>query len=209
MCVDYRGLNSVTVRNGYPLPRIQDCLDQIGEAKWFTKIDLLSGFWQVRIHEPDIPKTAFNTRKGKWEFCVMPFGLTNAPATFQSMMNDELRAYLDDFVQVFIDDILIYSKTKEEHMGHIRTVLQKLKDAGLKAKPAKCSWMKESVEFCGHIVGGGVVRMDPSKLDAIQTWPAPRTVHDVRSFMGLAGYYRRFVKGFGMISKPLYDLLKG
>src|SRR5271168_4045316 len=135
MCVDYRGLNALTERNTYPLPRIQDCIDRIGSAKRISKFDLLSGFWQVRIEESSIPKTAFNTRHGKFEFLVMPFGLTNAPATFQTMMNSILQPYLDKFVVVYLDDIVVFSDSDEEHEEHLRLVLEKLRENSLYAKP--------------------------------------------------------------------------
>ncbi len=209
MCIDYRGLNAVTVRNGYPLPKIQDCLDMIGTATYFSKIDLTSGYWQINVAEKDRPKTAFNTRTGKYEFCVMPFGLTNAPATFQAIMNDMLRPYLDDFAVVYLDDILIYSKTREEHIEHVRKVMQCLHDHNLYAKPSKCAFLQQTIEFCGHVVGQGKVRMDLAKVKVILDWPPLQTVHDVRSFLGLCAYYRRFILDFAQLAGPLYELIKG
>ena len=209
MCIDYRALNAVTQKNGYPLPKIQDCLDMIGTARSFSKIDLTSGYWQINVVEGDRHKTAFNTRRGKYEFCVMPFGLTNAPATFQAVMNDLLRPYLDKFVVVYLDDILIYSKNDEEHTQHIKLVVEALRKHGFYAKPSKCSFYQKHIEFCGHIIGDGEVKMDEAKLKAIRDWPPLQTVHDVRSFLGLCAYYRRFIEDFALLAGPLYDLIKG
>ena len=156
-------------------------------------IDLTSGYWQVQVKEEDVPKTAFNTRYGKYEFLVMPFGLTNAPATFQMLMNSVLRPYIDKFVLVYLDDILVYSNSKEEHMEHLRLVFQALQEHQLFARPLKCTFNKPTVEFCGHIVRQGVVRVLDSKVKAIREWPQPRTVHQVRQFYGLVNYYRRFI----------------
>jgi hypothetical protein len=157
MCIDYRALNRVTVKNAYPLPRIEECLDRLGKAMFLTTLDLTSGYWQVRIEDKDIPKTAFNTRYGKYEFLVMPFGLTNAPATFQTLMNQILRPYIDKFVLVYLDDILIYSNSAEEHLEHLRLVLQALREAKLYVRPKKCTFNQPEVEFCGHIVGNRVI----------------------------------------------------
>ena len=209
MCMDYRALNALTVRNIYPLPRIEECLDQLYGARYFSKLDLLSGFWQIQIKEEDRKKTAFNTRTGKWEFCVMPFGLTNAPATFQKMMNDILRPLIGRCVIVYIDDILIYSRDRTEHLRHIRQVFQLLSDHNLYAKPSKCSFLQEEIEFCGYLVGKGIVRMDPEKVQAIDSWPLLKTVFHVRSFCGLCSYYRRFIRDFAAMAAPMYDLLRG
>lgn len=208
MCVDYRALNSVTVKNGYPLPKIQECLDQLGNAIYFTKLDLLSGYWQIRIADEDIPKTTFNTRGGKYEFKVLEFGLTNGLATFQTLMNDILQPFLDKFVVVYLDDILIYSRTREEHLQHIKKVLQKLVENNLIAKQSKCSFLQREIEFCGHIIGNGVVKIDPKKLAMIRDWPTPKMLHQLRQFLGLCTYYRHFIWMFGAIAAALHDLLK-
>ena len=208
MCIDYRALNLKTIKNAYPLPRIQDCIDQMGKATHCTTLDLLSGYWQVRIADVDVPKTAFNTRYGKYEFLVMPFGLTNAPATFQTMMNSILRPYIDRFVLVYLNDILIYSNSVEEHQRHLRLVFEALRQHKLYARPQKCTFDRPEVEFCEHIVGGEVVKVLDKKVKIIREWPRPRNVHEVRQFYGLANYYRRFIRHFGQIGAPLAALFK-
>ncbi|KAJ9546848.1 LOW QUALITY PROTEIN: hypothetical protein OSB04_019391 [Centaurea solstitialis] len=188
MCIDYRELNKVTVKNKYPLPRIDDSFDQLQGVKFFSKIDLRSGYHQLKVREEDIPKTAFRTRYGHYEFLVMSFGLTNAPAAFMDLMNRVCKPYLDKFVIVFIDDILIYSKTAEEHGEHLRKVLEMLKRERLHAKFSKCEfWLKE---FLGHIVTQEGIKVDLAKIEAIKDWESPKSPSEVRSFLGLAGYYR-------------------
>ncbi|GJZ13642.1 reverse transcriptase domain-containing protein [Tanacetum coccineum] len=203
MCIDYRELNKLTVKNRYPLPRIDDLFDQLQGSQFFSKIDLRSGYHQLRVHEDDIPKTAFRTRYGHFEFTVMPFGLTNAPAIFMDLMNRVCRPYLDKFVIVFIDDILIYSKTQEEHVEHLRLVLELLKKEKLYAKFSKCEFWLREVQFLGHVINGNGIHVDPSKIEAVKNWKAPRTPTEVRSFLGLAGYYRRFIENFSKIAKSL------
>lgn len=208
MCIDYRALNKLTIKNKYPIPLIADLFDQLGEARWFTKLDLRSGYYQVRIAEEDVPKTTCVTRYGAYEFLVMPFGLTNAPATFCTLMNKVLQPFLDQFVVVYLDDIVVYSRTLEEHVEHLRQVFQVLRDNQLFVKKEKCSFAQKEVPFLGHIVGGGHVRMDPNKVRAIVEWEAPTKVTELRSFLGLANYYRRFVRDYSKITTPLTDLLK-
>ncbi|GJR63444.1 reverse transcriptase domain-containing protein [Tanacetum coccineum] len=203
MCIDYRELSKLTVKNRYPLPSIDDLFDQLQGSQFFSKIDLRSGYHQLRVHEDDIPKTAFRTRYGYFEFTVMPFGLTNAPAIFMDLMNRVCRSYLDKFVIVFIDDILIYSKTQEEHVEHLRLVLELLKRNKLYSKFSKYEFWLREVQFLGHVINGNGIHVDPSKIDAIKNWKAPRTPTEVRSFLRLAGYYRRFIKNFYNIAKSL------
>ena len=190
------------------MPRIDDLFDQLKGATWFSKIDLRSGYYQLRVKESDVPKTAFRTRYGHYEFLVMPFGLTNTPAVFIDLMNRIFRPYLDRFVVVFIDDILIYSKDETEHAEHLRIVLQTLRDKQLYAKFSKSEFWLREVGFLGHIVSGDGIRVDPSKISAIVDWKPPKNVTEVRSFLGLAGYYRRFVNGFSIIAAPMTRLLR-
>ncbi|GJY63382.1 putative reverse transcriptase domain-containing protein [Tanacetum coccineum] len=196
MCIDYRELNKLTVKNRYPLPRIDDLFDQLQGSSVYSKIDLRSGYHQLRIREEDIPITAFRTRYGHYEFQVMPFGLTNAPAVFMDLMNRVCKPYLDKFVIVFIDDILIYSKNKEEHERHLKIILELLKNEQLYAKFSKCDFWLESVQFLGHVINNKGVHVDPAKVEAIRNWSAPTTPKEVRQFLGLAGYYQRFIEGF-------------
>ncbi|GKE12511.1 putative reverse transcriptase domain-containing protein [Tanacetum coccineum] len=196
-------LNKLTVKNRYPLPRIDDLFDQLQGSQFFSKINLRSGYHQLRVHEDDIPKTAFRTRYGHFEFIVMPFGLTNALAIFIDLMNRVCRPYLDKFVIVFIGDILIYSKTQEEYVEHLRLVLEILKKEKLYAKFSKCEFWLREVQFLGNVINGNGIHVDPSKIEAVKNWKASRTPTEVRSFLGLAGYYRRFIENFSKIVKSL------
>ncbi|KAD4584208.1 hypothetical protein E3N88_21809 [Mikania micrantha] len=206
MCIDYRELNKVTIKNRYPLPRIDDLFDQLQGSSYYSKIDLRSGYHQLRVQEEDIPKTTFRTRYGHYEFLVMPFGLTNAPAVFMDLMNRVCKPYLDKFVIVFIDDILIYSQTEEEHAEHLQLLLELLKQEQLYAKFSKCDfWMRE-VQFLGHIFNEKGIHVDPTKIETIKNWEAPKTPTEVRQFLGLAGYYRRFIEGFSKIAQSLTAL---
>ena len=206
LCIDYRQLNKVTIKNKYPLPRIDDLMDQLVGACVFSKIDLRSGYHQIRVKDDDIQKTAFRTRYGHYEYVVMPFGVTNAPGVFMEYMNRIFRPYLDKFVVVFIDDILIYSKSKEEHADHLRIVLQVLKERQLYAKLSKCEFWLDKVSFPGHVISGEGIVVDPSKVDAVLQCEVPKTVTEIRSFLGLAGYYRRFIEGFSKLALPLTQL---
>jgi hypothetical protein len=208
MCVDYRSLNDVTVKNKYLLPRIEDLFDQMRGARVFSKIDLRSGYHQMMIRPSDIPKTTFSTRYGLYEFTVMSFGLTNAPSYFMNLMNKVFMEYLDRFVVVFIDDILIYSKSDSEHEEHLRLVLQKLRDNQLYAKYSKFEFWIDEVPFLGHIISNGGILVDPAKVKEIMVWSIPTTVTEIRSFLGLAGYYWRFIEGFSKSAKPRTSLLE-
>ncbi|KAK1608773.1 hypothetical protein QYE76_032446 [Lolium multiflorum] len=194
MCGDYRNLNNVTIKNKYPLPRIQDLFDQVRGAGVFSKIDLRSGYHQIKIKKEDVPKTAFVSRYGHHEYLVVPFGLTNAPAIFMNLMNKIFMPYLDKFVIVFIDDILIYSKDKAEHAEHLRIVLQTLREHQLYAKFSKCEFWLDQVEFLGHVINKDGIAVNPSKVAAVLEWEAPKNVKEIRGFLGMAGYYRRYMK---------------
>ncbi|WVZ80995.1 hypothetical protein U9M48_028423 [Paspalum notatum var. saurae] len=208
MCVDYRALNEVTIKNKYHLPRIDDLFDQLQGACTFSKIDLRSGYHQLKIRPSDIPKTAFTTKYGLYEYLVMSFGLTNAPAYFMHLMNRVFMDYLDKFIVVFINDILIYSKSEEEHEVHLRLVLQRLREHKLYAKLKKCEFWIDEVPFLGHIISKGGITVDPRKISAITNWEVPQTPKEVRGFLGLAGYYRRFIENFSKTAKPMTSLLE-
>ena len=206
MCVDYRSLNEVTIKNKYPLPMINDLFDQFEGATMFSKIDLCSGYHQLKIREQDIPKTAFTTRYGLYEYTFMSFGLTNTPAYFMNMVNKVFMEFLDKYLVVFIDDILVFSKIKQEHEVHLHLVLEKLREHQLYAKFGKCEFWLDEVAFLGHVVSGNGVAVDPSKVAAVTEWETPTTLGEICSFLGLAGYYRRFIEKFSKIAKPMTEL---
>ncbi|GKF04218.1 putative reverse transcriptase domain-containing protein [Tanacetum coccineum] len=206
MCIDYQELNKLTVKNRYPLPRIDDLFDQLQGSSTYSKIDLRSGYHQLRVRDEDIPKTDFKTRYGHYKFQVMPFGLTNVPTVFMDLMNRMCKPYLDKFVIVFVDDILIYSSNKEEHEDHLRIILELIKKEKLYAKFSKHDFWISTVQFLGHVIDSRGIPVDPAKIKAVKDWASPTTPIEIRQLLGLAGYYRRFIEGFSKIEKPLTEL---
>jgi hypothetical protein len=208
LCVDYHPLNAITIKNKYPLPRIDILFDQLAGAKVFSKIDLRSGYHQIKIRSSDIPKTAFSTRYGLYEYMVMLFGLTNALAYFMYLMNSVFMKEFNKFIVVFIDDILIYSKNSEDHANHLHIVLQRLRDHHLYAKFSKCEFWLNTVKFLGHTISSDGISIDPSKVQEVIDWKPPTSVHQICSFLGLAGYYHHFIPNFSRVAKPMTELLK-
>ena len=208
MCVDYRPLNVVTIKNKYHLPRIDILFGQLAKAKVFSKTNLRLGYHQIKIRPEDIPKTAFSTRYGLYEDLVMSFGLTNAPAYFMYLMNSVFMPEVDKFVVVFIDDILIYLENEADHAKHLRIVVSRLREHKLYAKFSTCEFWLSKVPFLGHILSRDGISIDPSKVQEVMDWKAPTSVHEVRSFLGLAGYYHRFIPDFSKIAKPMTRLLQ-
>ncbi|GJZ16702.1 putative reverse transcriptase domain-containing protein [Tanacetum coccineum] len=206
MCIDYRELNKLTVKNHYPLPIIDNLLDQLQGSSVYSKIDLRSGYHQLRVREEYIPKTAFRTRYDQYEFQVMPFCLTNAPTVFMDLINRVCKPYLDKFVIVFIDDILIYSKSKQEDEENLKLILELLKKEELYAKFFKCKFWIPKVQFLGRVIDSQGIHMDPAKIESIKYWASPKTPTEIRQFLGLFGYYRRFIEGFSKISKSITKL---
>ena len=208
-CVDYRKLNSVTHKDAFPLPRIEDSLTSLTRAEWYTTLDLASGYWQVELEEGDKEKTAFTTPLGLFQFERMPFGLCNAPATFQRLMQRCLGNQLTESALVYLDDVVIFSPDFATHLHHLETAFQSLARYGLKLRPEKCQFLQKEVKFLGHVVSGHGVSPDPEKVAAVQEWNTPTTAKQVHSFLGFVGYYRRFIKDFSKIAKPLHELLVG
>ena len=208
MCVDCRAINNITIRYRHPIPRLDDMLDELSGAVVFLKVDLRSGYHQIRMKLGDEWKTAFKTKFGLYEWLVMPFGLTNAPSTFMRLMNEVLRTFIGRFVVVYFDDILIYSRSLEEHLDHLRAVFNALRDARLFANLEKCTFCTDRVSFLGYVVTPQGIEVDQAKVEAIHSWPIPTTVTQVRRFLGLAGFYHRFVKDFSTIAAPLHELTK-
>jgi len=208
LCVDYRGLNRITIPNRYPLPLMQELQDRVQGAQWFTKMDLKNGFNLIRIREGDEWKTAFRTRYGLYEFQVMPFGLTNAPSTFQDMMNHVLSDLLDIGVLAYMDDILVYAGTKSEHDRLVKEVLRRLQDKGLAVSPEKCVWRAQEVEFLGYVIGREGIKMSNDKVQTVLDWKVPKSLTEVQSFLGFANFYRRFIQDYSKVARPLTELTK-
>ena len=208
MCIDYRALNKQTNKDRYPLPRIDLLLDRLGQARVFTKLDLAQGYHQIAMAQHSIAKTAFCTHLGQWEFVVMPFGLCNAPSPFQRLMNKAFAKDINSFILVYLDDILVYCRSVEEHWDHVERALERLRQAKLYGRLHKCEFLKDKVDYLGFEVSANGANASPDKVKAILEWPRPQTVHDIRSFLGLASYYRKFIRGFSQIAKPLTDLTR-
>ena len=208
MCIDFRPLNAKTKKNKGPIPRIDSILDQLQGAKIFSTIDLRQGYYQLRMEDEDVEKTAFRTPFGLYEFLVMPFGLTNAPASFQAAMNMVFEGYLDDFVQVYLDDILVYSKTKEEHLVHLEKVFQRLREHKFYGKLSKCVFGMSEVPYLGHVIGASGLKVDPAKTKAVEEWPAPTNIPELRAFLGFANYFRKFIPSYAQKTAPLNNLLR-
>ena len=208
MCIDYRALNTLTKKDRYPLPQISNIWDSIQGSKYFTSLDLVSGYWQIPMHPESVEKTAFRCQYGSFEFMVMPFGLTNAPSTFQALMNEIFHDCLSDFVVVYLDDILVFSKTKDDHEKHVRIVLERLRSRGLKVKKSKCAFFQRKLKFLGHVISEEGIAVDVEKVKAIDQMDKPANLKDLRSFLGSTNFYRRFIENYASIAKPLTDLLK-
>ena len=208
LCIDYRHLNRVTVKNQYSLSRIDDLFDQLRGARVYSKIDIRTSYHQLRVREKDVPKTTFRTRYGHFEFTVMPFRLTNTPAAFMDLMHRVFQPYLDQLDVVFVDDILIYSQSKWEHEYHLRIILQLLRDHQLYAKFSKCEFWLNEVRFLGHVVLASCMSVDPEKVEAVMNWERSKLVFEIRSFLGLAGYYRRFIEDFSRLAAPMTRLTR-
>jgi hypothetical protein len=206
LCVDYRGLNRITVKNRHPLPLITESLERLAQAKFYTKLDVREAYHRIRIKKGDEWKTAFRTRYGHFEYTVMPFGLTNAPAQFQAYINEALTGLVDITCIVYLDDILVFSETEKEHVTHVKEVLQRLREAKLFVKLSKCEWHTQRTEYLGYIVSPEGVSIDTNRVKTVQDWPKPKTVRDIRVFIGFMNYYRRFIEGFSKIALPLTKL---
>jgi hypothetical protein len=207
LVVDYRHLNALTVKGKYPLPIIDELLDELAGSKWFSKLDLKAGYHHIRLAPGEEAKTAFQTHNGHYEFRVMAFGLTGAPATFQYAMNATLAPVLRKFALVFFDDILIYSQTYDDHLQHLATVLNILQKDQWQVKLSKCAFAQEKINYLGHVISAEGVATDATKIQSVENWPTPTNLKELRGFLGLTGYYRKFIKHYAIISQPLTALL--
>jgi hypothetical protein len=208
MCIDSRAINKITIRYRFPLSRMDDLMDCLSGENYFSKIDLKSGYHQIRMREGDEWKTTFKTNAGLYEWLVKPFGLTNAPSTFMRLMNEVLREFIEKFVVVYLDDILIFSKTKAEHLKHLAIVMRKLQQEKLLINMKKSSFMKTELIYLGFVISANELKMDPSKVEVIKNWPSPRNIFEVRSFHGLASFYQKFIRNFSGISIKMMDTVK-
>ena len=205
-CVDYRALNDITIKNSWPLPRTDDCFDALTGSKWFSTLDLCSGYWQVEVEDEDKLKTALTTGRGLYQFNVMSFGLCNDPAMFERLMEEVLAGLPWEICLLYLDNMIVHTSMISEQLSQLRKVFQCLRDAKLKLDPKKCFLLQKSVYFLGHVVSDKGVSTDPQKIKVVRTWPRPRTAKDVRSFLGLCSYYRRFIWEFSDIARPLHRL---
>jgi hypothetical protein len=208
ICIDSRAINKITIRYRFPLPRMDDLMDFLSGENYFSKIDLKSGYHQIRMREGDEWKTIFKMNEGLYEWLVMPFGLTNALRTFMRLMNEVLKEFIGKFVIVYLDDILVFSKTKGEHLRHLKLVLRRLQQEKLLINMKKCSFMKTKLIYLGFVISSNELKMDPEKVREIKEWPSPRSVFEVRIFHGLASFYRKFIRNFNNICAPIIDTIK-
>src|SRR5436189_4797982 len=208
-CIDFRKLNGITRKDNHPLPRIDMLLEKFEGSKWFSTMDMASGYWQIEMEEQDIEKTAFITHEGLYEWVVMPFGLTNAPATFQRAMQLALGELFYTIAPVYIDNIIVHSETFENHIRDLEEVYEKIRIANLKFGPEKCKFCFQEIKFLGHIIGKDGIKTDPAKIEKVKNYPRPVNITQLRGFLGLAKYYRKYIKDFAKIAKPLNDLTKG
>ena len=208
MCVDYRNLNALTIRPIYPIPDTKHLLDSLSGSAYFSSIDLSSAYYQCEMAEKDKPKTAFATRKGHFEFNRMPFGLSGAPATFQRLMNLMLEKENWEICLIYLDDVMIFGRTFEEHLQRVACVLKRVEDSGLKLSPMKCNFFAKNLQFLGHVVNSDGIKPDPKKVEKVKNWVKPQNIEDMRSFLGFSNYYRKFIKNYDQHTTPLEEMMK-